>query len=151
MSGTLDNIGQLQSVQHTYQRGHLCVFIRARDEYVETWTPFQYPIRRLNVRSHEVSRPRDWWFKLLYRFEICQHLGSSSLHFPSPCLSVSRSASYRSGWLGIHIDFDEDIVFDVFDYCWPRYYTNNPCAVITAQNVKYHVCIKCQIPIENDI
>ena len=27
---------------------------------VESWAPFQYPIRRLIVRSREVSRPRDW-------------------------------------------------------------------------------------------
>ena len=30
----------------------------------------QYPKRRLFVRSRKVSKPRDWYFKLSYRFEI---------------------------------------------------------------------------------
>ena len=34
--------------------------------------PSQYPKRRLFVRSREVSKPRDWYFKLSYRFEIWQ-------------------------------------------------------------------------------
>ena len=34
--------------------------------------PSQYPKRRLIVRSREVSKPRDWYFKLSYRFEIWQ-------------------------------------------------------------------------------
>ena len=33
---------------------------------------FQYPKRRLFVRSREVSKPRDWYFQLSYRFEIWQ-------------------------------------------------------------------------------
>ena len=34
--------------------------------------PFQYPMRRLIVRSREVSKPRDWQFQLSHRFEIWQ-------------------------------------------------------------------------------
>ena len=37
-----------------------------------TWAPSQYPKRRLIVRSREFSKPRDWYFKLAYRFEIWQ-------------------------------------------------------------------------------
>ena len=37
-----------------------------------TRAPSQYPKRRLFVRSRKVSRPRDWYFKLSYRFEIWQ-------------------------------------------------------------------------------
>ena len=37
-----------------------------------TWAPFQYPIRRLIVRSREVSKPRDWCLELCDRFEIWQ-------------------------------------------------------------------------------
>ena len=37
-----------------------------------TRTPSQYPKRRLFVRSSKVSKPRDWYFKLPYRFEIWQ-------------------------------------------------------------------------------
>ena len=31
---------------------------------------FQYAIRRLIVRSHEISKPSDWWFELSNHFEI---------------------------------------------------------------------------------
>ena len=34
--------------------------------------PYQYPKRRLFVRSRKVWKPRDWYFKLSYRFEIWQ-------------------------------------------------------------------------------
>ena len=34
------------------------------------WAPSQYTKRRLFVRSREVSKPRDWYFKVMYRFEI---------------------------------------------------------------------------------
>ena len=37
-----------------------------------TRAPSQYPIRRLIVRSREVLKPRDWYFKLSNRFEIWQ-------------------------------------------------------------------------------
>ena len=36
------------------------------------WAPSQYPKRSLIVRSREVSKARDWYFKLSYRFEIWQ-------------------------------------------------------------------------------
>ena len=36
------------------------------------WAPSQYAKKRLIVRSREVSKPRDWYFKLSYRFEIWQ-------------------------------------------------------------------------------
>ena len=36
------------------------------------WAPFQYPIRRLTVRSREVSKPRDWCLKLSDRSAIWQ-------------------------------------------------------------------------------
>ena len=34
------------------------------------WAPSRYPKRRLFVRSRKVSKPRDWYFELSYRFEI---------------------------------------------------------------------------------
>ena len=39
---------------------------------IVVWAPSQYPKRRLFVRSCEVSKPRDWYFRLSYRFEIWQ-------------------------------------------------------------------------------
>ena len=41
-------------------------------QWCVSWALFQYPIRRLIVRSREVSKPRDWWLKLSHRFEIWQ-------------------------------------------------------------------------------
>ena len=41
-------------------------------DQVITWALSQYPKRRLSVRSRKVSKPRDWYFKLSYRFEIWQ-------------------------------------------------------------------------------
>ena len=38
----------------------------------ETWDQFQYPVRRLILRSHEVTKPSDWQFELSYRSEIWQ-------------------------------------------------------------------------------
>ena len=42
------------------------------NQSIITWAPSQYPKRRLSVRSRKVSKPRDWYFKLSYRFEIWQ-------------------------------------------------------------------------------
>ena len=41
---------------------------------LNTWVPFQYPIKRLIVSSRGISKPRDCYFKLSYRFEIWQSL-----------------------------------------------------------------------------
>ena len=42
------------------------------DSFQRTRAPFQYPIRRLIVRSREVSKPQNQQFKLSYRCEIWQ-------------------------------------------------------------------------------
>ena len=43
-----------------------------RYDHFEVWAPFQYPIRRLIVRSREVSKPRDWYLELCDSSEIWQ-------------------------------------------------------------------------------
>ena len=40
--------------------------------WLGTWAPSQYPKRHLYERSCKVSKPRDWYFELLYHFEIWQ-------------------------------------------------------------------------------
>ena len=37
-----------------------------------SWTPFQYPIKRLTVRTRKVSKPRDLYLELFDRSEILQ-------------------------------------------------------------------------------
>ena len=54
------------------------------------WAPSHYPKRRLFVRSREVSKPRDWYFKLSHRFEIWL------AHRQQCCRSASQ-ISERSG------------------------------------------------------
>ena len=60
------------------------------------WAPSQYPKRRLFVRSRKVSKPRDWYFKLSYRFEIWQAHRQHSCR--SACLISKRSdnSKYKS-------------------------------------------------------
>ena len=49
---------------------NVAIFTSSTD--VATRAPFQHPTRRLIVRSNELSKPRDWEFKLLHRLEIWQ-------------------------------------------------------------------------------
>ena len=51
---------------------HGCPDVKISQSQEPCWTPSQYPKRRLIVRSREVSKPRNWYFKLSYRFEIWQ-------------------------------------------------------------------------------
>ena len=41
-----------------------------KEAQVNIWAPCQYPIRRLFVRSREVSKPRDLYLELSDRSEI---------------------------------------------------------------------------------
>ena len=49
-------------------------FVRVpkNSHHCECWTPFQYPIRRLTVRSRKVSKSRDLYLELSDRCEIWQ-------------------------------------------------------------------------------
>ena len=65
--------------RNAYKCAHISVIKRCTVGYgtsalwdLWNWAPSQYPKRRLIVRSREVSKPRDWYFKLSCRFEIWQ-------------------------------------------------------------------------------
>ena len=45
-------------------------FVYINIPLLRTWAPFQYPIRRLIVRSREVSMPRDLYIEFSNRSEI---------------------------------------------------------------------------------
>ena len=70
---------------------------------IGTRAPSQYPKRRLFVRSREVSKPRDWYFKLSHRFEIWQahrpilntNLAASRLY------EISRKEVFSHIWDGV--------------------------------------------------
>ena len=58
--------------------------------------PFQYPIRRLIVRSREVSKPGDWLFKLSHRFEIWQALRQPCCRGACQISERSDNSKYKS-------------------------------------------------------
>ena len=67
--------------RNAYKCAHISVIKRCTVGYgtsalwdLWNWAPSQYPKRRLivHVRSREVSKTRDWYFKLSCRFEIWQ-------------------------------------------------------------------------------
>ena len=63
------------SLQHisnsTFRAGIAGIYLMSH-RLPAIWAPSQYPKRRLFVRSRKVSKPRDWYLKLSYRFEIWQ-------------------------------------------------------------------------------
>ena len=58
--------------------------------------PSQYPKRRLSVRSRKVSKPRDWYFKLSYRFEIWQAHRQQRCRSACQISERSDNAKYKS-------------------------------------------------------
>ena len=72
--------------------------------------PSQYPKRRLIVRSREVSKPRDWYFKLSHRFEIWQ------AHRQQCCRSACQISerSDNSKYLSRAFETSRDLAINVF-------------------------------------
>ena len=73
----IDHANKLHCSNHSLALSHCCINLHShpcvhRPDLMDTWDPFHYPIRRLIVRSREVSKPRGLYLKILYRFEICQ-------------------------------------------------------------------------------
>ena len=62
----------------------------------KTWAPSQYPKRRLIVRSREVSKPRDWYFELSYRFEIWQAHRQQCCRSACQISERSKNSKYKS-------------------------------------------------------
>ena len=69
-----------------------------QDRDASRWgPPSQYPERRLFVRSPKVSKPRDWYFKLSYRFEIWQAPRQHCCR--SACQISERSDNSKYDWI----------------------------------------------------
>ena len=66
------------------------------DEIHTTRAPSQYPKRRLFVISREVSKPRDWYFKSSYRFEIWQALRQQCCRSACQISERSDNSKYKS-------------------------------------------------------
>ena len=97
-----------------------CVYHRAQLFRTKCWeiltrAPSQYPKRRLFVRSRKVSKPRDWYFKLSYRFEILQAHRQHCCR--SACQISERSANskYKSRGFETLRDLTERRFFGYWD------------------------------------
>ena len=88
-----------------------------------TWAPSQYPKRRLFVRSRKVSKPRDWYFKLSYRFEIWlahrQHCCRSACQISEQ----SDNSKYKSRGFETLRDLTERRLFGYWDGAPAEQYT----------------------------
>ena len=71
LCGEFTGTGEFPAQRASYAK-NVSIWWRHHVSDREAWTPFQYPIRRLIVKSRKVSKPRDRDLKTSYRFEILQ-------------------------------------------------------------------------------
>ena len=79
------------------------------------WAPSQYPKRRLFVRSRKVSKPRDWYFKLSYRFEIWQAHRQHCCRSACQISERSDKSKYKSRGFETLRDLTERRLFGYWD------------------------------------
>ena len=79
------------------------------------WAPSQYPKRRLSVRSRKVSKPRDWYFKLSYRFEIWQAHRQHCYRRACQISERSDNSKYKSRGFETLRDLTERRLFGYWD------------------------------------
>ena len=79
------------------------------------WAPSQYPKRRLFVRSHTVSKPRDWYFKLSHRFEIWQAHRQHCCRSAYQISERSDNSKYKSRGFETWRDLTERRLFGYWD------------------------------------
>ena len=82
---------------------------------LHTWAPSQYPKRRLFVRSRKVSKPRDWYFKLSYRFEIWQAHRQHCCRSACQISERSDNSKYKSRGFETLRDLTERRLFGYWD------------------------------------
>ena len=75
----------------------------------------QYPKRRPFVRSRFVSTPRDWYFKLSYRFEICQAHRQHCCRSACQISERSDNSKYKSRGFETLRDLTERRLFGYWD------------------------------------
>ena len=84
-------------------------------EIITNWAPSQYPKRRLFVRSRKVSKPRDWYFKLSYRFEIWQAHRQHCCRSACQISERSGNSKYKSRGFETLRDLTERRLFGYWD------------------------------------
>ena len=80
-----------------------------------TWAPSQYPKRRLFVRYREISKPRNWYFKLSHRFEIWQAHRQQCCRSACQISERSDNSKYRSRGFEILRDLTKRRLFGYWD------------------------------------
>ena len=83
--------------------------------FLHHWAPSQYPKRRLFVRSRKVSKPRDWYFKLPYGFEIWQAHRQHCCRSACQISERSDNSKYKSRDFEILRDLTERRLFGYWD------------------------------------
>ena len=79
------------------------------------WAPSQYPKRRLFVRSRKVWKPRDWYFKMSYRFEIWQAHRQHCCRSACQISERSDNSKYKSRSFETLRDLTERRLFGYWD------------------------------------
>ena len=87
-----------------------CLFVKKA-----FWAPSQYPKRRLFVRSRKVSKARDWYFKLSYRFEIWQAHRQHCCRSACQISERSDNSKYKSRGFETWRDLTERRLFGYWD------------------------------------
>ena len=82
---------------------------------MDSRAPSQYPKRRLSVRSRKVSKPRDWYFKLSYRFEIWQAHRQHCCRSACQISERSDNSKYKSRGFETLRDLTERRLFGYWD------------------------------------
>ena len=83
--------------------------------YINCRASSQYPKRRLFVRSRKVSKPRDWYFKLSYRFEIWQAHRQHCCRSACQISERSDNSKYKSRGFETWRDLTERRLFGYWD------------------------------------
>ena len=86
-----------------------------RNDSLRGRAPSQYPKRRLFVRSRKVTKPRDWYFKLSYRFEIWQAHRQQCCRSACQISERSDNSKYKSRGFDNLQDLTERRLFGYWD------------------------------------
>ena len=112
--------------------------------------PSQYPKRRLFVRSRKVSKPRDWYFKLSYRFEIWQAHRQHCCRSACQISERSDNSKYKSRGFETWRDLTERRLFWYWDgaqgrcsgLCYRRVDVKNGYVGVPHSKVKGKSCFR---------
>ena len=98
------------------------------------WAPSQYPKRRLFLRSRKVSKPRDWYFKWSYRFEMWQAHRQHCCRSACQISERSDNSNYKSRGFETSRDLTERRIFGYWDGALAPCVARPSTAVVSIMN-----------------